>query len=99
MPYVGDADDWTDGGKGPWKGLPAALVDPVLRILGILTGRTTDAIGPDSRFYPDVDDSLDSVEFVMAIEEESSIVIPDRDAQRMVTVDQLVTYLKDRIET
>ncbi len=41
-------------------------------------------------------DKLDTVEIVMAAEEEFSVKIPDADARRLVTVGDLVAYLSKR---
>ncbi|MFC1485866.1 acyl carrier protein [Candidatus Latescibacterota bacterium] len=42
-------------------------------------------------------DSLDTVELVMAFEEEFDMEIPDEDAQRMRTVSDVIEYLKDKV--
>lgn len=39
-------------------------------------------------------DSLDTVELVMALEEEFEIEIPDEDAEKITTVQQVVDYIK-----
>jgi acyl carrier protein len=41
-------------------------------------------------------DSLDTVELVMAFEEEFGIEIPDEDAEKLQTVGDAVNYLKDK---
>jgi acyl carrier protein len=41
-------------------------------------------------------DSLDTVELVMAFEEEFDIEIPDEDAEKMMTVGQAIEYLKKK---
>ncbi len=41
-------------------------------------------------------DSLDIVELVMNIEEEFEIEIPDEDAEKIVTVGDVVNYIKER---
>ena len=43
-------------------------------------------------------DSLDTVELVMAFEEEFDVEIPDEDAEKMRTVGEAITYLKDKTE-
>ena len=43
-------------------------------------------------------DSLDIVELVMALEEEFDIEIPDTDAEKVVTVQDVVDYIKDHVE-
>jgi len=41
-------------------------------------------------------DSLDTVELVMALEEEFEIEIPDEDAEKITTVSQAIEYLNER---
>ena len=41
-------------------------------------------------------DSLDTVELVMALEEEFDIEIPDEDAEKIATVQNAVDYIKDK---
>ena len=43
-------------------------------------------------------DSLDIVELVMALEEEFDIEIPDADAEKVVTVGDVVEYIKSHKE-
>jgi acyl carrier protein len=43
-------------------------------------------------------DSLDTVELVMAFEEEFGIDIPDEDAEQMRTVGDAIKYLQDHME-
>ncbi len=49
----------------------------------------------ESSFVNDLGaDSLDTVELVMALEEEFDIEIPDEDAEKITTVQQAVDYIK-----
>ena len=43
-------------------------------------------------------DSLDLVELIMALEEEFDIEIPDTDAEKVVTVGDVVDYMKEHIQ-
>ena len=43
-------------------------------------------------------DSLDTVELVMAFEEEFGIEIPDEDAEKLTSVGKAVEYLKSKID-
>jgi len=43
-------------------------------------------------------DSLDTVELVMAFEEEFGVDIPDEDAEQMRTVGDAIKYLKEHAE-
>ena len=42
-------------------------------------------------------DSLDIVELIMALEEEFDIEIPDADAEKVVTVGDVVDYIKENV--
>lgn len=44
-------------------------------------------------------DSLDTVELVMAIEEEFSIEIPDQDAEKISTLNQAVEFIKQAVNS
>jgi acyl carrier protein len=51
----------------------------------------------DASFVDDLGaDSLDTVELVMALEEEFEIEIPDEDAEKITTVKQAVDYINER---
>ena len=53
----------------------------------------------DASFIDDLGaDSLDIVELVMALEEEFDMEIPDSDAEKVVTVGDVVEYIKDHVE-
>ena len=51
---------------------------------------------PTAKFIEDLGaDSLDTVELVMAFEEEFGIEIPDEDAEKITTVGDAIQYIKD----
>ena len=55
-------------------------------------------IKAESNFKDDLGaDSLDIVELIMALEEEFDIEIPDADAEKVVTVTDVVDYIKDHV--
>ena len=55
-------------------------------------------VNPQSQFVQDLGaDSLDTVELVMALEEEFDVEIPDEDAEKIKTVGEAVTYIKDKL--
>ena len=67
----------------------------VVTQLGVDAGKVTN----DSSFIDDLGaDSLDTVELVMAFEEEFDLEIPDEDAQKMGTISDVIDYLKDKVE-
>ncbi|HID10167.1 MAG TPA: acyl carrier protein, partial [Candidatus Latescibacteria bacterium] len=43
-------------------------------------------------------DSLDTVELVMAFEEEFGLEIPDEDAEKITTVGDAITYIKKKLQ-
>ena len=50
----------------------------------------------ESNFKDDLGaDSLDIVELIMALEEEFDMEIPDEDAEKIVSVSDVVDYIKD----
>ena len=51
----------------------------------------------ESTFVDDLGaDSLDTVELVMALEEEFETEIPDEDAEKITTVQQAIDYINER---
>ena len=56
-------------------------------------------ITEESSFIDDLGaDSLDLVELIMALEEEFGIEIPDADAEKVVTVGDVVNYIKENVK-
>lgn len=56
------------------------------------------AVTMEASFIDDLGaDSLDIVELIMALEEEFEIEIPDADAEKVVSVQDVVDYIKDHI--
>ena len=55
-------------------------------------------VKPDASFMDDLGaDSLDTVELIMALEEEFDIEIPDSEAEKIRTVQQALDYLDENI--
>ena len=53
----------------------------------------------DANFIDDLGaDSLDTVELIMAFEEEFGIEIPDEDAENLTTVGKALEYLKSKLD-
>ncbi len=51
-------------------------------------------VNPDAKFIEDLGaDSLDTVELVMAFEEEFSIEVPDEEAEKLQTVGDVIAYV------
>lgn len=61
-------------------------------------GVDADSVTLEASFVDDLDaDSLDTVELMMALEEEFDIEIPDEDAEKISTVSDAVNYIKERV--
>lgn len=66
----------------------------IVEQLGVAEGNIT----MKASFIDDLGaDSLDIVELIMALEEEFDIEIPDSDAEKVVTVGDVVEYIKDHV--
>jgi len=62
-------------------------------------GVDADSVTPEAHFIDDLGaDSLDTVELVMAFEEEFDLEIPDEDAEKLQSVGDAIDYLKKRLE-
>lgn len=74
------------------------IFDKVKNIIVEQLGAAEAEIELDSSFIDDLGaDSLDIVELIMALEEEFDIEIPDEDAEKVVTVQDVVDYLKENV--
>jgi len=72
------------------------IFDKVKEIIVEQLGVNEDSITNDASFIDDLGaDSLDIVELIMALEEEFDIEIPDTDAEKVVTVGDVVEYIKE----
>ena len=71
------------------------------KVKGIIVnqlGVTEASVTLEASFIDDLGaDSLDVVELVMALEEEFDIEIPDADAEKVVTVSDVVEYIKENV--
>jgi len=55
-----------------------------------------DQVTPEAKFIEDLGaDSLDTVELVMALEEEFGMEIPDEEAEKLQTVGDVIKYVED----
>ena len=72
--------------------------DRVKEIIVEQLGVSADQVKPEARFIDDLGaDSLDTVELIMALEEEFGVEIPDEDAEKMITVGDAMNYLKENV--
>lgn len=74
------------------------IKERVKKIIIEQLGVQPEEIIPNVDFVDDLGaDSLDTIELVMAFEEEFGFEIPDEDAERMRTVGDVVEYLRKRV--
>ncbi len=71
-------------------------LNKVKEIVAEQLGVDEDEVVPEASFIDDLGaDSLDIVELIMALEEEFDMEIPDEDAEKIVTVGDVVDYIKN----
>lgn len=73
-----------------------------LRIQKVVAGefniKDLDKITPDLNFSEKLSmDSLKGIELLMSIEQEFGMEIPDEDAEKMLTVEDIIDYLEKRL--
>ena len=74
-----------------------ALEDKVKDIIVEQLGVNAEQVTSEASFIEDLGaDSLDTVELVMAFEEEFGAEIPDEDAEKLTTVGAVLDYLKSK---
>lgn len=74
--------------------LEEKLKDIIVEKLGV----AADKVKPEAHFIDDLGaDSLDTVELVMAFEDEFNVEIPDDDAQQITTVKAALDYLHQKM--
>ncbi|MFC1944628.1 acyl carrier protein [Chloroflexota bacterium] len=80
----------------------ATVYERVKRVVMEQLGVDDSELKPDSSFKEDLNaDSLDLVEMVMALEEEfgsegNPLEIPDEDAEKILTLQDTIEYIKER---
>ena len=70
------------------------VTDLIIEKLGV----EAEDITPDASFTNDLGaDSLDTVEMIMEFEKEFDVTIPDEDAEKISTVGEAISYLKEHV--
>jgi acyl carrier protein len=76
------------------------IEDRVRKIVAEQLGVKEDEVNNASSFVDDLGaDSLDTVELVMALEEEFDTEIPDEEAEQITTVQLAINYINEQLET
>lgn len=74
-----------------------AVVEKVKSIIAEQLGVKQEEVNPEASFIDDLGaDSLDTVELVMALEEEFGVEIPDEDAEKITTVGDAIKYIEEK---
>ncbi len=72
----------------------SSVEERVAKIVVEQLGVDKDQVKPEASFVDDLGaDSLDTVELVMALEEEFECEIPDEEAENITTVQQAIDYI------
>ncbi len=75
----------------------SAVGDKVREIIAKQLGVKLEEVTPQATFVDDLGaDSLDTVEIVMALEEEFKLEIPDEDAEKMTNVGEAIKYIEEK---
>jgi acyl carrier protein len=76
---------------------PEEIAERVKGIIVDQLGVSLEEVTPAASFIEDLGaDSLDIVELIMALEEEYDMEIPDEDAEKIQTVDDVVKYIQGK---
>ena len=74
-----------------------AVAEKVKSIIAEQLGVKIEEVKPEASFIDDLGAvSLDTVELIMALEEEFSVEIPDEDAEKMTKVGDAIKYIEDK---
>ena len=77
------------------KGDSMALFDEVKEVIVEQLNVASDEVKPEAKFVEDLGaDSLDVVEMIMALEEKFEIEIPDSEAEKIQTVQDVIDYIE-----
>ena len=81
---------------GAEKSIEQRVKDIIVEQLGV----SADQVTPEAKFIEDLGaDSLDTVELVMALEEEFGQEIPDEEAEKLTTVQQAIDYVRSHAKS
>ena len=73
----------------------STIVERVTKLVCEQPGVKEEEVTPEASFVEDLGaDSLDTVELVMALEEEFETEIPDEEAEKITTVKEAIDYIE-----
>ncbi|MBF0521881.1 MAG: acyl carrier protein [Candidatus Omnitrophica bacterium] len=74
-----------------------AAEEKIKSIIAEQLGVKIEEVTPEASFIDDLGaDSLDTVELIMALEEEFGVEIPDEDAEKMTKVGDAIKYINEK---
>jgi acyl carrier protein len=74
------------------KPIDQRVKDIIVEQLGV----KPDQVTPEAKFIEDLGaDSLDTVELIMALEEEFGIEVPDEQAEKLLNVGDVIKYIEE----
>lgn len=75
----------------------SSIAEKVKTVIAEQLGVKPEEVTNDAKFVDDLGaDSLDTVELVMALEEEYGVEIPDEDAEKLTTVGEAIKYIEEK---
>ena len=75
-----------------------AVQEDVRKIVIEKLGVKPEEVTNEARFIDDLGaDSLDTVELIMALEEQFGVEVPDEEAEKLTTVGKAVEYIEKRV--
>jgi acyl carrier protein len=76
----------------------SSIEERVIKMVAEQLGVKEEEVKADSSFVDDLGaDSLDTVELIMALEEEFDTEIPDEEAEKITTVQQAIDYINNNL--
>ena len=76
---------------------PEEISERIKSIIVEQLGVSMEEVNPEASFIEDLGaDSLDIVELIMALEEEYDMEIPDEDAEKIQTVEDVINYVQSK---
>jgi len=76
------------------------MIEEIKQVISEQLGVKLEEIKPTASFRDDLGaDSLDAVELIMALEEKFGIEIPDADAEAMLTVNDAIRYIEEKVDS
>ncbi len=78
------------------KAMAENIQEKVTEIIVEQLGVSADQVKPESKMIEDLGaDSLDAVELVMAVEEEFGIEVPDEEAEKLISVGDIISHVEN----